>query len=83
VKGTSKKILHEVRDFYLDAWQACLHKQTNKRELRAMRAGIFCLGKTTILGSLEVIRFLEPSVSIFLSISFDYSFKKDNFVIMP
>jgi hypothetical protein len=43
------------------------------------------LGKplVEVSGSLEVIRFREPSVSIFLSIYFDYSFKKDNFVIMP
>ena len=45
--------------FYLDAWRARLPKQTNKRDLRAERAGIFCLGKplVEVSGSLEVIRY--------------------------
>ena len=58
VLGTSKKPARCAGFFYLDAWKACLPKQTNKRDLRAKRAEDFCLGKPLVgvSGSMKVIQ---------------------------
>jgi len=43
----------------LSATEACFKERSNKRDLRAERAGIFCLGKplAEVSGSLKVIRY--------------------------